>query len=400
MIITRLKFTNICSFSEADINLSYPRKLQNSPLDGENLYGRDKFYYRKVCIITGANASGKTSLGRMMLGIQHFLVKKNFHPTSFPINNKEKSASFEVDFATEDFIHHRLFLKFKIDKNEICNLNELKYTSVRIGENDSCAKTTKLLDSIFERKSIFNSGVLDISNSYLHSVSVEDQSCSIEDFKKFSFTGGWFYLLSETNETTTAINSLDKNIFEMIMKTFDPSIKSVLELKETQENTEEEDILTGYSIRFNNNDNVIVTKTGDVANAQRLSKGTFDAVKLSNFVSSLTYDSLYEHPQNCMTYFLDERMAYVHSELERAMITLIISKLKSNTQFFYTTHNSDIFKLDLPIHSYIFIKKIAEQSTFIDATSILKKNDRNLARYVENDVFGVLPDLSKLEALI
>ncbi|GDQ33897.1 hypothetical protein BvCmsNSP039_02519 [Escherichia coli] len=101
-----------------------------------------------------------------------------------------------------------------------------------------------------------------------------------------------------------------------------------------------------------------------------------------------------------MLYFLDESMAYVHSELERAIITLIISKLKINSQFFYTTHNCDIFKLDLPIHSYIFIKKEHDSSVFVDASEILKKNDRNLAKYVENDVFGVLPDLSLIEALI
>jgi len=175
----------------------------------------------------------------------------------------------------------------------------------------------------------------------------------------------------------------------------------VVELREAEDNDNQDDNLSGFSIRFYNNDVVIATKSGEVANYERLSKGTYDAVKLSHFVSSITADFREADVHDaCNLYFLDERMAYVHSELERCIITLIISRLKTNSQFIYTTHNSDIYKLDLPIHSYTFIKKTGGRSDFIDASSILKKNDRNLARYVENDIFGILPDLSLIEALI
>lgn len=73
MIFTRLRFINLYAFEDAELNLSYPRKPVNMPLDGEFLAGRPKFYYKKVCIITGGNASGKTSLGRILCGIQVFL---------------------------------------------------------------------------------------------------------------------------------------------------------------------------------------------------------------------------------------------------------------------------------------------------------------------------------------
>ncbi|KAA1061536.1 AAA family ATPase [Enterobacter mori] len=398
MIFTRLKFNNLCAFSDAEINLSYPRQLANSPLDNEFLHGRPKFYYRKVCVITGANASGKTSLGRMIWGLQSFLFSKNLHSSAFPINDKNKCASFEVDFASDDFTHHRIYVRFKSDPTGSHIINEIKYASVYIGENDSCVKTTKQLDLEFashERKKAID---------YFYGVAAEGYSVNLEEFKKIRFRSGWYYLLSETKETNDEISDIDKNILELVIKTFDPSIKSVSELREIQEvDGVKEEILSGFSIRFQNNDNVIVTKSGDVANYTRLSRGTYDSVKLSLFISAIQADYLEmeEHENTvCMAYFLDERMAYVHSELERAIITLIISKLPINSQFFYTTHNSDIFKLDLPIHSFIFLKKEHDNTIFVDACKILKKNDRNLSKYVENDVFGVLPDLSLIEELI
>ncbi|HEC5279620.1 TPA: ATP-binding protein [Enterobacter cloacae] len=398
MIFTRLRFTNLCAFTDAEVNLSYPRQLANSPLDDEYLHGRSKFYYRKVCIVTGANASGKTSLGRMIFGLQTFLFSKNLPIAAFPINNKSEHASFEADFATEDFLHHRIFVKFKADRTGTYIINEIKYASVFIGENDSCTKTTKKLDSEFDgynRKKAIN---------YFYGISSGDHSVNLEEFKKITFSAGWYYLLSETKETTDEITGIDKKILEQVMKTFDPSIKSVSELKETQiNNGVEQEILSGFSIRFQNNDPVIVTNSGEVANYNRLSRGTYDAVKISLFVSAIQTDYLESELNDNntgMVYFLDERMAYVHSELERAIVTLIISKLPINGQFFYTTHNSDIFKLDLPIHSFVFLKKEHDSTVFVDASTILKKNDRNLSKYVENDIFGVLPDLSPVEALI
>ncbi|MEH5125131.1 hypothetical protein PO452_23920 [Escherichia coli] len=93
-------------------------------------------------------------------------------------------------------------------------------------------------------------------------------------------------------------------------------------------------------------------------------------------------------------------MAYTHSELERMIVALIISNLKENTQFFYTTHNMDIFELDLPVHSFIFIKKTKDYSEFVEANSVVKKNDRSMRNAVERDVFGVLPDTSLVSELL
>ncbi|EDW4372102.1 ATP-binding protein [Salmonella enterica subsp. diarizonae] len=391
MIFTRLRLVNLYSFADAELDLSFPRKLVNSALSGEHLLGRPKFYYRKICIVTGGNASGKTSLGRVLLGIQLFLRKKILYPENFPANDKSKDSSFEVDFATEDFYHHRLFIRLVYDDVGGVFVKEIKYGKTFIRHDYSCLKTTKILNDMFVKKDF---------SGYLYLAKDTDAGGVPEEFKKHIFYGGWYYLLSEIKENTDKIVVLNRNIFELIMKTFDSSIESVSELKIADDSSEEKSRL-GYYILFKNGDSEMVTKFGDVTNSNRLSRGTFDAVILSHFISSVYEDLKNENGSKAsMTYFLDERMAFVHSELERTLITLIISKLKVNSQFFYTTHNSDIFKLDLPIHSYVFIKKQDDKSFFIDASIHLKKNDRNLYHYVENDVFGMLPDLSFIEEII
>ena len=226
MIFTRLKLNNIYSFSDAEINLSYPRKLTNSPLEDESLFGRPKFYYRKVCIITGSNASGKTSFGRILWGIQRFLSRKILDADAFCLGNKSKPAFFEADFATEDFHHHRIYLNFSLDDSKMFIINEIKYASVFIDVNDSCNKTTKMLDETF------NNGESSKTERYFHSFAYNDETSSLEYFKNYKFRGGWNFLLSENKEETSELSDLKRNILEKIMKTFDPSIKSVFEMKE------------------------------------------------------------------------------------------------------------------------------------------------------------------------
>ena len=93
-------------------------------------------------------------------------------------------------------------------------------------------------------------------------------------------------------------------------------------------------------------------------------------------------------------------MAFTHTELEKMIVTLIISKLCRYGQFFYTTHNYDVLGLDLPAHSFTFTKKSDGVTQFVDATELYKKNDRNLLNYVKNDCFGTIPDISLIENML
>lgn len=396
MIFTRLKLTNLFAFTDAELNLSYPRKPVNMPLDGEFLSGRPKFYYKKVCIITGGNASGKTSLGRILCGIQLFLRTKELR-SSLRVNDKNKDASFEADFATEDFLHHRLYVRFAVNDEGTYFIKEIKYGFTRIGVSDSCFKTTEKLNQLFIKRNP------SASEFYLYGEDEDGELIALEKLKKIKFSGGWYYLLSETKESTAGITGVNKNILERIIRTFDSSIIGVSEMKEPKKEREKNTPSSVFLIKFKNSDSLVVTSKGEITNSDRLSRGTFEAVTLSHFVSSIISD--HEELKNndlipSMTYFLDEKLAFTHSELERMIVALIISKLKENTQFFYTTHNMDIFELDLPVHSFIFIRKTDDSSEFVDASSVLKKNDRSMRSAVERDVFGVLPDTSLVSELL
>ncbi|MCV5132524.1 ATP-binding protein, partial [Escherichia coli] len=91
----------------------------------------------------------------------------NLYQSAFPVNDKTKSASFEADFATEGFLHHRIFVKFRSDKSGTYLISEVKYASVFIGENDSCVKTTRKLDRVFQESGQY------IANSYYHAVAAD-----------------------------------------------------------------------------------------------------------------------------------------------------------------------------------------------------------------------------------
>ncbi|MBK0098470.1 ATP-binding protein [Erwinia sp. S63] len=396
MIFTRLKFSNLYAFADAELNLSYPRKPVNMPLEAEYLTGRPKFYYKKVCIITGGNASGKTSLGRVLLWIQIFLRTKELKNT-LRINNKAQNASFEVDFATEDYLHHRLYVSLYLNELNTIFIREMRYGSVRIGLNDTCAKTTEKL------KALFHTGLPSSSETYFNESNDSDGSAIIERFKSIKFYGGWYYLLSETKESTTEISGVNKDILERVIKTFDSSILGVSEMQDSSEKDSKNKPDSVYLIKFKNSDSLVVTSKGEITNSDRLSRGTYEAVTLSHFISSVITDneSLKRNEYiPSMTYFLDEKLAYTHSELERIIVALVISKMKENTQFFYTTHNMDIFELDLPVHSFIFLKKTDDSSEFVEASSVLKKNDRSMRNAVERDVFGVIPDTSLVSELL
>lgn len=78
-----------------------------------------------------------------------------------------------------------------------------------------------------------------------------------------------------------------------------------------------------------------------------------------------------------------------------------------NEQFIFTTHNTDMLDMNIPKHSYIFLRRQwrdgTYQSSAVSASEILKRNTDSIRNAVENDVFSSLPQdvlLDGLEAKI
>ena len=102
-------------------------------------------------------------------------------------------------------------------------------------------------------------------------------------------------------------------------------------------------------------------------------------------------------------YYCDEHFSYIQSDIENRIFGLMLDCISNNEQLISTTHNTDMLDLNLPKHSYMFLRKKIEdgecQVSVISASDILKRNTDNIRNAVENDVFGSLPDDSLLDEL-
>lgn len=77
MIVLNLTLDRIYGFNDFNINFTYPKKIVNSIIEAEHLAGRERFRYKKAVILMGANATGKTSLGKALLRIFGYIDRKS-----------------------------------------------------------------------------------------------------------------------------------------------------------------------------------------------------------------------------------------------------------------------------------------------------------------------------------
>ena len=94
-------------------------------------------------------------------------------------------------------------------------------------------------------------------------------------------------------------------------------------------------------------------------------------------------------------YYCDEKFPYIHSDVEKAILSVMINFIRPNDQLFFTTHNTDILDLNLPKHAFTFLRKdpndIEHPISCVDASSLLKRGSDSLKNAVENDLFSSAP---------
>lgn len=98
------------------------------------------------------------------------------------------------------------------------------------------------------------------------------------------------------------------------------------------------------------------------------------------------------------SYFIDEKISYVHSELELEILNQMINILTLKSQLFFTTHNINILEMNLPIHSFTLLKKDPNIEV-VYPSDYLKRNDRTIVNAIKNDVFNALTNTSLLDDL-
>ena len=111
------------------------------------------FRYKKVNIIMGSNATGKTSLGRLILSIFILIGKRNVEIITSYIADKDKKASFSMDFVNKDHDIYKLYrINAEFDPSESHDYSseniKIRIESTDIKQRENYETCAKRLDSI------------------------------------------------------------------------------------------------------------------------------------------------------------------------------------------------------------------------------------------------------------
>jgi len=365
MIIMDIKVDNLYALRNFHMNMSYPKKIVDSTIEGEFLADRPNFRYKKVNIIMGGNATGKTSLGKLLMRFANYCGDGRYEHFIGIVDDKEKKATLQIDFVTDENYLYRFDMNIEPREN------------------------ASYLDKDFNIK-IFYTGIGKKDNYEICAKRLDDEECYQTSYDKIN-TDGWHFAYPQDaweNKSYCEIEDDDKYIYilENILKTLDPSIKEVIKVQEV-DNT--------YAIKLNNK--AVIIKDGRITDKEVLSSGTKAGLEISYIIASLICD---KHD----LYYCDELFSYVNSDVEKACLSIIIDKLTERKQLFFTTHNTDILDMQLPKHSFSFLKKDVEDVDMpikcVNAAQFLKRNTDSLKHAVENDLFCTAPDLEKLYSVV
>lgn len=361
MIIMDIKVDNLYAFKNFHMNMSYPKKLVDPDIEGEYLEERSNFRYKKVNIIMGGNATGKTSLGKLLMLFANYFEDGNYRRFVNVIDDKSKKTSLIIDFVTDGNYLYRFHM-------EIAAKEDGKYR-----EEDADIH-------------IYSTDI-NIRDNYEACVKKLDENDCMEIVYEALDTSGWCFSYPQDAWKNNTYKSIEDNakylyILEQILKTLDPSIMEVIKVKELDHT---------YAIKLNNQS--VIIKDGKITDTDVLSSGTKAGLEISYIIASLVCD---KHD----LYYCDELFSYVNSDIEKACLSIIIEKLTGRRQLFFTTHNTDILDMQLPKHSFTFLKKDIDdiQATIrcINAAELLKRNTDSLKHAVENDLFCTAPELHRL----
>ena len=173
-------------------------------------------------------------------------------------------------------------------------------------------------------------------------------------------------------------------VMRAVIKTLDPSFTEVVESR---------DLKDSFIIRRKGTE--IIIQDGRILNRKVLSSGTAEGIDVAIFLASIMAG------KNGF-YYCDEHFSFIQSDIEKRIFGIMLEYIGKNTQLIFTTHNTDMLDLNLPKHSFMFLRRDPENPrhvTVISASDILKRNTDSIRCAVENDMFSSLPDEAPLDEL-
>lgn len=360
MIVLHVALDNIYGFSDFRISFTYPKKIVNSVIDEEHLQNRPSFRYKKAVILMGVNATGKTSLGRALLKICKFLNSGN---TMWLMDmvTPDAQGSFTIDFVNEGYVLHRLCAT--IDR--AADMAVLTHAQATIAASDTYEKCAAKLEG---------------KEKVLHA----DSKTFRQTFGELKFRFAYPEIESSLN-----IAGMDKAVLLKTLKavigTLDPTLTDI---------SLSSDLKDSFIIRRKGTE--IIIQDGKLLNRDVLSSGTAEGVDIAIFLAAILSGT-------GSFYYCDEHFSYVQTEIEKRIFGIMLDHLRPNDQLIFTTHNTDMLDLNLPKHTFAFLRKEVDGDscavTALYASDILKRNTDSIRCAVENDVFCTLPDDTLLDTL-
>ena len=370
MILAYIYLDNIYGFNDFSTSFVYPKKIVNNPINDEFLKDYPNFRYKKVNIIFGSNATGKTTLGKAIWSICLFLNKKEGSHISDIVCDKTKDAHIIFDYVLSDGVLTRADIVV-----EPMNSNNTQNIKVKLLKQ-------KLLKS----------------DSYETAVSRFNTEEEYKDYREALSDlvfGGWrfnFPLTEESFDKVLCLYEGDerkefREVLHAVIKTLDPSIKEINLLDELPKS---------YIVLPEHGDSFAVNHFDKISSIERLSSGT-----KYGFNIAATLFNIMKHKNGF--YYVDEQFSYCNSEIEIAILNLMSNYIGDGEQLFFTSHNTELLSLNYPIHSFNFLKRVKEgdmnKIEMINASSLEKRNNVNIKNLYDNDCFVVSPNLERLYKL-
>lgn len=373
-----LELHNILAFEDFRINFSYPKKLVKTSIDHEYLNGYPNFRYKKLNIFIGSNATGKTSIGKAIWDILSLLSFKDSSRLFNDLSYGKDNASFLLDFVENKNESGKSILHRVVGKINKKN---------KIGEPLQGSISLSHQKVILKKDDSYESAI----KSLLKDVVFDDFSVVLKDFPVL----GWRINLPVTETGFDKVNiSLPPNkknefvdCLESILRTLDPSIQKVSISQEAKD---------GYVIQIENDCRFVVENGRTFSSIPYLSSGTKCGFNIADTIFSM---------KHCLNgfYYIDEQFTYLNSEIECAILALMVSMLDDCEQLFFTTHNNELLNMSYPFHSYWFLRReyINDKHSFkyTSGSDVEKRNNVSIKNLYDNDCFSTYPDLDKIYSL-
>lgn len=387
MIFLSLYADNVYMFRNFYLDFTVPRRSAHFLSQDDALFDGASINVRKKLLILGGNASGKTTFGRLLCAVQNYLIGREMNAYINPIDKRyvqSRPGVIRVEFAIGnvaffvecEFDDHGI-IRECMRKTDIFPTYSISKLRKKLAESEPIDMYNKS-----ESDNVSIAGSLEMTSNILFKPDNKEYLDLFRRESSFSYVFSNYASGQNSQKLHVTQDMLNK-----IMPHIDNSVDRIVALK-----SEDPKIVShSYMIVFKNGSQLTIPD-GDLKKADsiRLSHGTYEILQFLNFITDLK-----NNPD--MTAFADEQLPHSHIEME-AYFVMKALLVKRKGQMFYTTHNSELLSLNIPPQMVLLFRR--NDDGFNEAIYVserLKKNDRSIKGYYDNDFFGVMPDYSVLD---